>query len=686
MKAVVDRIVQYANRYQLTNVETSEVLGTFDFDEVTGSVQQVGTEIDAELFQSIADDLAARIVANGGELKNTVVTFTDTSGTAANVASGDKTSTLWSKVKNWFSRLKALAFKDKISNTDVADDAAIAQSKVSGLESALAEKANDSALATIAKTGNLADATEDSTHRTVTDAEKATWNAKQSALTFDSAPTADSTNPVTSGGVKTALDAKQATITGAASSVASNNLTARRAVVSDASGKVAVSDVTIEELEYLSGADRNIQAQIEDIKDGTTPPEQATKAAQDEDGNNIVTTYATKDELTTGLEGKQPTGNYALQTGTYPNMTVGNATNAVNAVKAEQDGNGDNIANTYVTKTTPLRGILYANTDLRLSEIIGNTSYWNRAVEILPTDYEIKVGDIFIDRLGSVGVVTNSNTSSGSVAIRTISTTSVDGDGNDIVDTYVDKASEQVITGRKVFYGDKAPLNVKYKTQETGNTFSYAPVTFYDNADKKLGAVQGQKTGNGTVQAEIDLYDKDGNYAASMGLKWDYSTQKAFPFAPSGQNVVPNGDSSDKIVCSEFLQGTTIYSSVDGIVTNTGYRGKNYNIALGSTTFMTGQDGNIYVERSGNVVNIFGWLRNHSVLNNGTAYVLLSGLPKAISGAMGVAPCASMNGVCRAYINAGGRELYFTPSFLVDATTIAAMSWFSICMTYITNE
>lgn len=56
MKTVTDRIVQYANRYKLTNVETGEILGTFDFDEVTGTVQQVGTEIDKELFDSIAAD------------------------------------------------------------------------------------------------------------------------------------------------------------------------------------------------------------------------------------------------------------------------------------------------------------------------------------------------------------------------------------------------------------------------------------------------------------------------------------------------------------------------------------------------------------------------------------------------------------------------------------------------------
>lgn len=40
----------------------------------------------------------------------------------------------------------------------------------------------------------------------ITAAERTAWNGKQNALTFDTAPTAGSTNPVTSGGVKAALD------------------------------------------------------------------------------------------------------------------------------------------------------------------------------------------------------------------------------------------------------------------------------------------------------------------------------------------------------------------------------------------------------------------------------------------------------------------------------------------------
>lgn len=43
----------------------------------------------------------------------------------------------------------------------------------------------------------------------VTAAEKQSWNNKLDALTFDDTPTENSTNPVTSGGIKTALDLKQ---------------------------------------------------------------------------------------------------------------------------------------------------------------------------------------------------------------------------------------------------------------------------------------------------------------------------------------------------------------------------------------------------------------------------------------------------------------------------------------------
>lgn len=47
----------------------------------------------------------------------------------------------------------------------------------------------------------------------VTLAQQTEWSAKQDALTFDTTPTASSSNPVTSGGVKSALDGKAAKAT-----------------------------------------------------------------------------------------------------------------------------------------------------------------------------------------------------------------------------------------------------------------------------------------------------------------------------------------------------------------------------------------------------------------------------------------------------------------------------------------
>lgn len=65
--------------------------------------------------------------------------------------------------------------------------------------------------------------------------------------------------------VQTQLNAKQATITGAASTIATSNLTASRALISNGSGKVSVSAVTSTELGYLDGVTSNVQTQINNI-------------------------------------------------------------------------------------------------------------------------------------------------------------------------------------------------------------------------------------------------------------------------------------------------------------------------------------------------------------------------------------------------------------------------------------
>lgn len=66
---------------------------------------------------------------------------------------------------------------------------------------------------------------------------------------------------------KEKLETKQDIITGAATTITNDNLTVSRALVSDASGKVAVSPVTSTELGYLDGVTSNVQTQL-DSKQG----------------------------------------------------------------------------------------------------------------------------------------------------------------------------------------------------------------------------------------------------------------------------------------------------------------------------------------------------------------------------------------------------------------------------------
>lgn len=62
--------------------------------------------------------------------------------------------------------------------------------------------------------------------------------------------------------IQSQLNGKEATITGAATTITASNLTVDRAVISNGSGKVAVSATTATEIGYVSGVTSAIQAQL----------------------------------------------------------------------------------------------------------------------------------------------------------------------------------------------------------------------------------------------------------------------------------------------------------------------------------------------------------------------------------------------------------------------------------------
>lgn len=72
--------------------------------------------------------------------------------------------------------------------------------------------------------------------------------------------------------IQTQLGSKQDTITGAATTIVSSDLTTDKALISDGSGKVSASTVTSAELGYLSGVTSNIQTQLASAASGGTQP------------------------------------------------------------------------------------------------------------------------------------------------------------------------------------------------------------------------------------------------------------------------------------------------------------------------------------------------------------------------------------------------------------------------------
>ena len=109
--------------------------------------------------------------------------------------------------------------------------------------------------------------------------------------------------------VQTQLNAKQATITGAATTIVSSDLTVSKALQSNASGKVEVSSVTTTELGYVSGVTSAIQTQL-NAKQATIDSSNRLNADLIHDGSVSNTEFGYINSLTsnaqTQLDAKAP--------------------------------------------------------------------------------------------------------------------------------------------------------------------------------------------------------------------------------------------------------------------------------------------------------------------------------------------------------------------------------------------
>jgi hypothetical protein len=119
----------------------------------------------------------------------------------------------------------------------------------------------------------------------------------------------------TKGDTNNLLNAKQNTITGAASSVTSTNLTASRAVTSDTNGKIQASAVTATELGFVSGVTSGIQSQISTINSNVS--NSATKNYVDTELANKANTSL--NNVSSKTVARQNIGIFVLNPATFPN-------------------------------------------------------------------------------------------------------------------------------------------------------------------------------------------------------------------------------------------------------------------------------------------------------------------------------------------------------------------------------
>ena len=131
----------------------------FDALELASLKGEQTTDINKELFDSIANDLATRLVANGGDSKDLIVTFTAATS-VENISSKEKHSTIFGKIAKWFtdriSKLKKFTYDSatKITSTDIDSTIPTTDALENGNITVMnAENANSASRATADKNG-----------------------------------------------------------------------------------------------------------------------------------------------------------------------------------------------------------------------------------------------------------------------------------------------------------------------------------------------------------------------------------------------------------------------------------------------------------------------------------------------------------------------------------------------------
>ena len=339
---------------------------------------------------------------------------------------------------------------------------------------------------------------------------------------------------------------------------------------------------------------------------------------------------------------------YAKQTGTYPSMTVGNASNATNAGHAETADSATNATNatnaSLATSATNVIGQIAGKNISTIFEADGTTA--KEATHAASADSATKATQ--------------------------------DGNGNPIADTYAEKSGNypNMIVGT----ADIASTADKSLKDGSGNNIvdTYATKTALNNALTTKADTSGYYTGLHVGEADSAQSASSANFATQAAQA---TVANAATTASLGQSGVPSASDDDKIVTTEYLypgsaggNGVSSFSFV--------YRGVTHTIRM-NTSYGNTTSNWMRVVRSGNTVTI-GWtlaINNGIVFNKGTNYTIATGLPKAAhtenNYCVGIAPDGT---VFTVYVNTSG-QIILRP----QTGNLVSQTVYLGC-TYLTNE
>jgi len=195
--------------------------------------------------------------------------------------------------------------------------------------------------------------------------------------------------------LQTQINNKQATITGGATTIVSSNLTASRALASDASGKVAVSATTSTELGYVSGVTSAIQTQLNG-KQATLPytpvylyAKNSSTFSSSGTGSQILTsllipanTFTTGDVIRITARFKKAGTAGTTQTNMLLNTSV--STSGATVFKANVFNNttlasGMQSEGVIINNTTNTQ-LAWTATNLGTTDLVNSTAAWQEAV------------------------------------------------------------------------------------------------------------------------------------------------------------------------------------------------------------------------------------------------------------------------------------------------------------------